>query len=119
MVDESNWVNRIITAGIIGMIGWTLFTVNEVSTKVAVLQTELTNIRSQLTATTLERYTRSEAVADRALLEQRISRLEEWNTRLSQRVNKAEESVARHETLIQQLLRELDLTSKKLRESSD
>ena len=91
--EESGWVNRVITAGIIGMIGWTLLTVTEMAEEVAVMQARFESFETFATAQSLGRYTKSEASADLALLAQRIERLEEWNARLSDRINETEEHV--------------------------
>lgn len=97
MFEESGWVNKIITAGIIGMVGWTLLTVNSLDKNMAVMQTKLNTLELVFEKGTADRYTRSEASSDRALLEQRLSRLEEWNQRLSDRINSAETKIDTHQ----------------------
>ncbi len=95
LFEESGWVNKIITAGIIAMIGWTLLTVQDMSIRIAVLDEQLTGVRQTLTASVADRYSRSEAIADRAVMDQRILRLEQWAERLSNRVNAAEDTVSK------------------------
>lgn len=90
MFEESGWVNRIITAGIIAMIGWTLMTVQDLSVEIAVIQSKFETLENTISLTQQDRYTRSEALSDRALLEQRITRLETWTERLSDRVQELE-----------------------------
>ena len=95
MFEESGWVNRIITAGIIAMIGWTLLTVQDLSVNLAVMEAKFTSLETVITVGTQDRYTRIEATSDNALINQRIERLEDWNERLSDRLNKVEDTVSR------------------------
>lgn len=88
MFEEAGWINKIITAGIIAMIGWTLLTVQNVSLDVAVLQSKLESVETSIKISNEDRYTRAEAIANRSLLEQRILRLETQFDRL-QRTNNA------------------------------
>lgn len=91
MFEESGWVNRIITAGIIAMIGWTLFTVLEVSVDLAVLQEKMTNFDTTLKLAQETRYTSTAADAAHALLEQRILRNEQVLDRLTTRLERLEQ----------------------------
>lgn len=84
-MEESTWIGRIITAGIIGMLGWTMLTVQTMSINVAVLTADVGNINQKF----LNVPTQTEVV----LLEQRIQRLEVWNERLSERINRLEVSI--------------------------
>lgn len=90
MFDEAGWVNKIITAGIIAMIGWTLLTVQNVSVELAVLKTKLDGVEQAINLSQVDRYTRSEAVADKALVQQQIQSLETLLERNSERIRDLE-----------------------------
>lgn len=63
------------------------------SLALAGLQADQRSLQQQLTVLTQDRYTGAMAAADKALLLQRIERLEVWTDRLSTRVSSLEETL--------------------------
>ena len=86
MMDESTLINKVVTFVMIAMLGWLGFTVQKMSVEQAVQGAQMLAIRESISVSQLDRYTRSEAVADLTILDNRIVRLEEWNQRLSDRL---------------------------------
>lgn len=60
----------------IGMLAWITYTVQQVTVNQAVQSTEIKALQTTISQTALDRYSRSEALSDLALLAQRVSSLE-------------------------------------------
>lgn len=90
MFEEAGMVNKIITAGIIGMIGWILLSVTGMSTKVAVIETKLEAINNSVVAFGVNNYTQTEATADKAIVDQRLILIEAQTDHLEKRVRDLE-----------------------------
>lgn len=91
-VERSNLtLERMALAGIAALIAWNVYTTSELKTDVAVGNATIKALEATVTASQIDRYTRSEANSDRALLEQRIARLEQWTERLSNRIKDVED----------------------------
>lgn len=73
-------MQKIIGAGIIGLIGWNAWTTQDTATKVAVMD-------AKLTAATDDRYRSADASRDLALRDQRINALSERVTQLERKVD--------------------------------
>lgn len=86
MFEESGWVNKVITAGIIAMIGWTLLSVQRMSVDLAVLTTQVQGITTQLD--------KQPSIVDIITLQQKVERHDAWLDRLSERLNALEDRVA-------------------------
>ena len=93
MMDETTLLGKIVTFVMVGMLGWLAFTVQEMSVQQAVQGTQVVAIRESISVANLDRYTRSEAVADVSLLSGRLDRLEEWNSNLSSRLASLEQDI--------------------------
>ena len=83
MLDETGWINKVITAGIIAMIGWTLMSVQNMSVSLAVLTTQVAHITEQLQD--------QPDIIDIISIKQRIDNHDIWLGRLSDRLNEVED----------------------------
>lgn len=86
MFDESGLINKLITAAVVGLLGWNVVSTQKLTVQSAVQNESLSNIKETLAITSLDRYTASQAKADFSLLEQRIKRLEDWNSNQSENI---------------------------------
>lgn len=89
MFEEAGWVNKVITAGIIAMIGWTLMSVQRMSVDLAVLNAQVQSINIQLE--------KQPSIVDIVTVQQKVERHEQWLGRLSDRVNAVEDRVTARE----------------------
>lgn len=85
--SDVSFLSRIITPVVLAIIvslqAWQLNTTQNLAIKVASMETIIQE-------RTFDRYTRSEAESDNALLKQRIQRLEQWAQNLSERIRHLE-----------------------------
>lgn len=88
MLREDTVLSKIISAAIIGLLGWNLLTTQRLSLEVAVISSKMQTLEAFIPAS----YTIKEAQADGKLVEQRIKRLEEWTQALSERIRLLEGS---------------------------
>lgn len=79
-------LGKIMQAFVMAVAVWLGKVTQENSVELARQSQRLTGIEAQISVITMDRYTGAQATSDRALLEQRISRLEQWNDRLSGRL---------------------------------
>lgn len=78
-VFEGSIVDKIITAAIIGLLGWNLMTTQRLAVDVAVLNNTIVTVLS-------DRYTGTQATSRANEVDRRLDRLEQWNQNLSSRV---------------------------------
>ena len=83
---DSSILNAVLTAVMLGLMGWTLLTVHNLTNQVAIINN---TVQIGLTET----YPRSVAEGETNLLKQRIKRLEEWDQALSERIRNLENAV--------------------------
>lgn len=83
-LTASPMLNGVLTAIMLGLMGWTLLTVHELTNKVSIINNTL-----QLTSQNI--YPRAVAEGELKLINQRINRLEQWNQNLSERVRGLED----------------------------
>lgn len=76
---ELTMTQKIVGAGIIGLIGWTAWTTQDTSVKVAVMD-------AKLTAATDNRYRSQDAARDLALRDQRLNSLADRVAQLERKV---------------------------------
>lgn len=92
---EALTMERIALMAMVGLLSWNVYTTSNLVTDVAVTNTKVEALTMQLTLNQQDRYTRSEALADSSVLTQRITNLEVWNGRLSDRLKAAEDALAK------------------------
>lgn len=90
---ESLTLERIALTAMVALLSWNVWTTSELVTDLAVMSAKVELLAEQLDSASSDRYTGAQARADQALLEQRIQRLEQWNGRLSDRLNEAESKI--------------------------
>jgi len=93
MFNEEGMVNKIITAGVIGMIAWVLVNTNDMSRSIAVLDTKVSALESIVSLAAQDRYTSKQAESDKKFIESQISRLEVWTQNLSNRLRDLEDDI--------------------------
>lgn len=93
MMDDSTLIGKIVTFVMVGILGWLAFTVQQMSIEQAVQGAQVEAIQEAIAATNLDRYTRSEALSDRAVLETRLERVEIWSQNLSNRLADVEDFI--------------------------
>ena len=74
--ETESWIDRALQIGLVALISWNLYTTQDLGKEVAVIQAIL-----------------SQPSTDVALLSQRVSRLEQWNANLSERVSSIEKDL--------------------------
>lgn len=74
--ETESWIDRALQIGLVALISWNLYTTQDLGKEVAVIQAIL-----------------SQPSTDVALLAQRVSRLEQWNANLSERVASIEKDL--------------------------
>lgn len=74
--ETESWIDRALQVGLVALISWNLYTTQDLGKEVAVIQAIL-----------------SQPSTDLALLAQRVSRLEQWNSNLSERVSSIEKDL--------------------------
>lgn len=74
--ETESWIDRALQVGLVALISWNLYTTQDLGKEVAVIQAIL-----------------SQPSTDVALLAQRVSRLEQWNANLSERVASIEKDL--------------------------
>ena len=74
--ETESWIDRALQIGLVALISWNLYTTQDLGKEVAVIQAIL-----------------SQPSTDVALLSQRVSRLEQWNANLSERVASIEKDL--------------------------
>jgi hypothetical protein len=93
MFNEEGIGNKIITAGIIGMIAWVLVNTNDMSRSIAVLDTKMASLEAVVSIAAQDRYTAKQAETDNKHLQNQIDRLETWTQNLSTRLRELEDYV--------------------------
>lgn len=88
---EDSLLNKLISFAVIGLLSWNVWTTQQLSVSVAVLETQVEGIQSSVSSSLLDRYTGSQANSDFSLVEQRLQRLEDWNQSLSERLRVLEQ----------------------------
>lgn len=83
---EDSLLNKLISFAVIGLLSWNVWTTQQLSVSVAVLETQVEGIQSSVSSSLLDRYTGTQANSDFSLVEQRLQRLEDWNQSLSERL---------------------------------
>ncbi len=81
--------SNIVQFVVIGLLGWLSITTFELSSETKVMAAEVRFLTQSLDRMAQTQFTDSEAVA----LEQRVSRLEEWDQNLSTRISKLETDI--------------------------
>lgn len=88
---EDSLLNKLISFAVIGLLSWNVWTTQQLSVSVAVLETQVEGIQSSVSSSLLDRYTGTQANSDFSLVEQRLQRLEDWNQSLSERLRVLEQ----------------------------
>lgn len=92
LINEGSMINKIATAAVLGLLGWNVFTTQNLAVEVAVLAAQLETTRETFSAGVADRYTKSEAISDRALVTQRVERIEGEMIKLEGRVRELEDN---------------------------
>ena len=77
---------NVLQAGTVALLGWILMSVHSLSTDMAVVKATIESLK-------VDRYTATQAEAQKILIEDKIDRLEKWNNRLSDRLHAVEETL--------------------------
>jgi hypothetical protein len=84
--NEEGIVNKLVTAAVIGLLGWTVMTTQQLAIDVAVISEKVdTSIRQQVSS------------SDIAILQDKIVRLENWNQNLSTRLANVEDYIRKED----------------------
>lgn len=83
-------LGKILMAMAIALLGWQIKTTQELTVEVAVLKEQV------LTATS-DRYTGAQALSDKAVIDNRLNRLENWVQNLSNRLADVESHIRNQE----------------------
>lgn len=90
-VDESSFllkaIGALVTAVIIGLTSWMAITLNDVSIRMAVLESQVTTLAQSDSKSAVQANS-----SEIRLLDSRVKRLEEWNQNLSTRLSTLESS---------------------------
>lgn len=90
---EDSLLNKLISFAVIGLLSWNVWTTQQLSVSVAVLETQVEGIQNSVSSSLLDRYTGTQANSDFSLVEQRLQRLEDWNQNLSERLRVLEQDL--------------------------
>lgn len=90
---EDSLLNKLISFAVIGLLSWNVWTTQQLSVSVAVLETQVDGIQKTVSASLTDRYTGSQANSDFSLVEQRLQRLEDWSQNLSERLRVLEQEL--------------------------
>ena len=90
---EDSLLNKLVSFAVIGLLSWNVWTTQQLSVSVAVLETQVDGIQKTVSASLTDRYTGSQANSDFSLVEQRLQRLEDWSQNLSERLRVLEQEL--------------------------
>jgi len=91
---ETLTLERIALAAVVALLSWNVYTTNQLTIAQAVTSQQLEGLNNSFNAIALDRYTKTEANAKNAALENRMVRLEQWNERMANRVTAQNSDIA-------------------------
>jgi hypothetical protein len=90
-------LERIALAAVVMLLTWNVYTTQQLSLEMVKTTAELTALGNVVELAQSDRFTARDALADRTILETKIKRLEDWNFRLSDRLNEVEDGLTKLE----------------------
>ena len=91
--DKETILDKMILWAVLGLLGWNVMSTQNLTVTTAVMSAEIIALKLVISEGNVERYTKSMARSDQALIDQRLTRLEQWNQNLSDRMKKLEGSL--------------------------